>query len=136
MGLGFGTALLLLGSKSRIFYFLPGMEHTHRYKRRWQRRGEPFSWPWSSSATRGRLTPAANMCREPTREETELGWAEYGLSIPQCQGIPSWHCLEFGGQKSTKLPFSAKDPAHQIMICVQLFKGVSVKGQDHSYFKF
>lgn len=30
-----------------------------------------------------------------------------------------------GGQKSTKLPFSVKDPAHKVLY-VQLFKGISV----------
>lgn len=136
MWLGFGTALLLLGRKSQIFYFLPAMKHTqkqHKYNDQLQRWGELLSQSCPSSAKQGGLTSAANICREPTGLIAGLAWIwpEYS-PVP---GIPSWHCLEFVGQKSTKLPFSAKDPAHQ-GIYVHLFKGISLKGQDHSYSQF
>lgn len=58
-----------------------------------------------------------------------LGWAQPKNSLEHARGSPAGTAV---GQRSTNLPFSVKDPAHQVL-CVQLFKGISVNG--HSYSK-
>lgn len=97
--------------------------------------GELFSLSCPSSAKKGGLTTAGSACRDPVHEErgliAVLGWIEPEYSLVYTKGSPAGTAV---GQRSTKLPFSVKDPAHQVLY-VQLVEGISVKGQDHSYSK-
>lgn len=111
------------------FLFLTHYETREQHRSNLCRGGEScFSLSCPSSAKEGGLTPPA-----PAQEErgllAGLGWMQPEYSLVYARGSPAGTAV---GQRSTKFPFSVKDPAQQVF-CVQLFKGISVKG--HSYSK-
>lgn len=123
--LALGQALLLLGRKIQIFISYPLWNTQHRSSL--CRDGERFFYlSCPSSAKEGGLTPPA---QEERRFGAGLGWTQPEYSLVHTTGSPAGTGV---GQRSTKLPFSVKDPAQQVL-CVQLFKGISVRG--HSYSK-
>lgn len=128
------------GQEDPNFYFFTHYEThscsgTAQIRLQLQHWGELFSLSCPSSAKQGGLTPPASACGDPAREGkgliVGLGWIQPEHALVCTQGSPAGTA---GGQESTKLPFSVKNPAHQVLY-VQLFKGISAKGQDHSYSK-